>query len=79
MSRHINSSSNHQSRGGPASQSSKKDFVEDPWQTNMHFAAHLDNPEDAKKLAASAKLVGPNDQFVEYIRHIGSKFSLINI
>jgi len=57
-----------------ASTGTKKDKVHDTWQENIHFTHFHEDPEDAQRLITNQKLVNDHDKFVEYIRHVESKY-----
>lgn len=40
----------------------------------MHFAKEFDDPDDPVRIAENMKLVKDQDKYVEYIRHVESKY-----
>ena len=57
----------------------KKGGALDFWSENIHFAHFHEEPDTAPRLAANQRLVSETDKFVEYIRHVESKFPLLDL
>ena len=52
-----------------------KEPMEDPWAHNVHMTREHEDPTMGPRLAENQKLVAGHDKFVEYIRHVESKFT----
>ena len=52
-----------------------KEPTEDPWAHNVHMTKEHEDPNMGQRLAENQKLVASHDKFVEYIRHVESKFT----
>ena len=49
----------------------------DLWSENIHFTRVHEDPEDHVRLQSNQKHVKDQDQFVEYIRHVESKLTIL--